>query len=594
MKFYFCTTLPLGLGLTLLCSTTSLAQRDPWQWPFDKYSIWNMPIGSNARYADIDIVASKGAGTDVKHFLELNASDPQRQVIGFLGFAPDAGRCSGTEDMNGLTVSIPDDWLVPDAYSGSPYGRTPNSGFVFRLPNSDSTWNGPTIARCTVGGPLYMQVFQKWPNNRFGDNLYGDGYTKSTGQGASGMSGLGGTLRLGELVGNAPIRHVLKLNVWGRFLYYSAALPGYKWPAIRADNYANTPGAKNRYVGDDPNLVMGSLLAIPPNVTEASLGLTTEVGRKLFFTLQNYGAYITEDPGQDILDLIVERGVSDEVEARYGFSLKSDQWDEEFNKLAAVIEVVTNNTPTSIGGGGIPLQPLAPDFNDDADVFPNPNAWYYLENQACAVANKYKRLDTNDCVGIDLGIDNDRDKQWRFELSPDGQSYYVTSRVCKKYLDVDNCSSVDLNQTATSDNQHWYLIPAGNDFFYLQNKNCGQRLDSDQCNTIDVGSGTSLAKRWRLVKAGAANARTVREERKTTNTLGVQANSLQLYPNPSRGGFTVSTDQAVSVQIIDATGRTVYRSKHASKKHTIDLPDHPNGTYLLRTSTGQTAKFIKD
>ena len=277
-------------------------------------------------------------------------------------------------------------------------------------------------------------------------------------------------------------------TVWGRFLYYSAALPGYKWPAIRADNYANTPGAKNRYVGDDPNLVMGSLLAIPPNVTEASLGLTTEVGRKLFFTLQNYGAYITEDPGQDILDLIVERGVSDEVEARYGFSLKSDQWDEEFNKLAAV----------------------------------------------------------------------------------------------------------DLNQTATSDNQHWYLIPAGNDFFYLQNKNCGQRLDSDQCNTIDVGSGTSLAKRWRLIEAGSANARTVREERKTTNTLGVQANSLQLYPNPSRGGFTVSTDQAVSVQVIDATGRTVYRSKHASKKHTIDLPDHPNGTYLLRTSTGQTAKFIKD
>jgi hypothetical protein len=36
--------------------------RDPWFWPFDKHSIWNTPIGSDAVYVDVELVPTKGTG----------------------------------------------------------------------------------------------------------------------------------------------------------------------------------------------------------------------------------------------------------------------------------------------------------------------------------------------------------------------------------------------------------------------------------------------------------------------------------------------------------------------------------------------------
>ncbi|MEM9329660.1 MAG: hypothetical protein AAGA85_28630, partial [Bacteroidota bacterium] len=333
--------------------------RDPWLWPFDSASIWNMPIGSEAVYQDIDLIPTRGVGIDVKHFLVLDTLDPLRSVVGFNSFAPRTGRCSGSEDMNGLTVHLPDDFLVPDAYSGSPYGVKPNASFVFLRPDRRTTWNGPTIARCASDGPLYIRSFQRWPNNRKGDDLFGDGVTDTGGQGASAMSGLGGTLRLGELIGDEPIRHAIKINPWGAHLFYGADRPGYKWPATAADNYANDPNHKNQYVGSNPELVMGALLAVSPDVTAEQLGLVTEPARKILFTLQYYGAYITEDAGWDVFDFIIEEGVEQEFEASYGFSMNGDLWESEILKIAEVLQVITNNGPDRIGGGGTPLQPMA-------------------------------------------------------------------------------------------------------------------------------------------------------------------------------------------------------------------------------------------
>ncbi len=352
-----------GVLICLFCRCAVAQEwRDPWLWPFDQHSIWNTPIGSKAVYVDVDLVPTKGAGTDVRHFLQLERSDPERQVIGFKGFAPKEGRCAGKEDMNGMTIHIPDDWIVPDIGRGNPYGLTPNSGFCFRWYGEDRCWSGPAIARCRQGGPLYMSSFMKYPNNQKIEDLRGDGVTNAAGQGASGMSGLGGTIRLGELTGGRPLRHAIKINPWGHHLFYSQERPGYRWPARSADRYANTPGAKNRYVGKNPSLLMGSLLAIKSEVTAEQLGLTTEPGKQLLFVLQNYGAYISEDAGWDVLDLVVERGVGVEFEEKYGYSLKGDRWESEMLKLARVLKVVDNNSPKTIGGGGEPLQPPAPGF----------------------------------------------------------------------------------------------------------------------------------------------------------------------------------------------------------------------------------------
>ncbi len=353
---------------------TLSGHRDPWEWPFSQNSIWNQPIGSDAIYAVANLKEANHVGVDIQHILELKSSDPTRNVLGTEVWGP--GRCDGKEPL-GFSLNVPDNWIVPDA-GDSPYGLTPNSNFAFRLPNSDTVFEGSLVTRCDVGGAVYMPIWMQYPNNRNYQSVKGNGL-EGGGQGASGMSSLGGTIRLGELIGDKPIRHVIKINPWGaKYCFYNDTLPGYRWPAKSADNYA-----ENEYGGSDPNIVMGSLFAIPPNIHIDSIGLETEAGKKLFFTLQNYGVYFTEDAAWDTWDIIIERDAELEFETIYGFSMSSELWRNELNKLMQALSVVTNNSPGQIGGGGIPLQPLAPEFGgltsniekkeyDEINMFPNP------------------------------------------------------------------------------------------------------------------------------------------------------------------------------------------------------------------------------
>ena len=43
--------------------------------------------------------------------------------------------------------------------------------------------------------------------------------------------------------------------------------------------------------------------------------------------------------------------------------MSSERWKDEVNRPMAALHVVDNNGPTSLGGGGKPLQPPAPPFN---------------------------------------------------------------------------------------------------------------------------------------------------------------------------------------------------------------------------------------
>lgn len=385
---------PYSHVLTLLLLTQLLhaqdvipGTRDPWLWPFESNSIWNMPIGDQAVYEPAGLKSAANVGVDIQHLLELKASFPKRDALGSASWGP--GRCESNVNLN-FQLNIPDDFIVHDA-GNSPYGLTPNANFAFRLPNSDIVFEGPRAARCEQAGPIYFPDWMRFPNNRKHQDIRGNGISGG-GQGASGMSALGGTIRLGELTSEEPIRHAIKINPYAaRYCYYSAEIPGYKWPAVSADNYA-----RDVYKGENPHIVMGSLLAIPPGVTSESINLTTIPGIKLLFTMQNYGVYFTEDAAWDTWDIIIEEGAEKEFEQTYGFSMNSNTWRIEMNKLMMALSVVTNNKPESIGGGGNPLQPLAPalenpassqktsrpDHNTTVKVFPNPveNNILYFDN----------------------------------------------------------------------------------------------------------------------------------------------------------------------------------------------------------------------
>ncbi len=316
--------------------------RDKWLWPFSSTSPWNMPIGSGAQYKPANIQSAYFAGADEEYFYKVNAKDPVRSIYAPGAWGP--GRCTGTYSQG--TMQISDNVIMPDATTTS----TPNNLSAFLMPDGETLVQLSPLARCSAGGNVYG--WRTTPDV----SIYGNGIPG--GHGGSGLSSIGGDIRLSELTSTTPIQHALKINLWAqKYLYYSASNPGYRWPAQHADNYA-----ANSYKGTNPSLVQGTLLAIPPSVTETSLGLQTPAGHKLFYALQNYGGYVVDDTAWDADALSVEHGVLDQFRNTYNYDFQctSGSFYNDYMKLFKALAIVDNNSPNSIGGGGNPRAPLAP------------------------------------------------------------------------------------------------------------------------------------------------------------------------------------------------------------------------------------------
>jgi hypothetical protein len=289
---------------------------------------------------------------DQEYLVRLKARDPHRPLYKYSSWEK---RCSGKKRPMGK-LPIPDDLIVPDARKG----YTPNNTAAFLLPNGRTIVQVGVLARCQKGGPIYGWRF---PNV----DIYGTGIGGT--HGGSGLSAIGGSIRRGELTSDHPIRHALKVHLWGKkYLYYSKKIPGYRWPADRADNYA-----PKQYRGKNSQLVQGSLLAIPPQVTAESLKLQTPPGKKLFHALQDYGAYVVDDSAWDAYGFAVEKGVPAEFQKSYGYRFeyfKASQkkpFHADIAKLFEALHIVTNNGPMSIGGGGTPRVPLAPPLQNKGE-----------------------------------------------------------------------------------------------------------------------------------------------------------------------------------------------------------------------------------
>jgi hypothetical protein len=238
-----------------------------------------------------------------------------------------------------------------------------NEGAVILLADGRTIVQVQPIARCSNGS--YATAMVKEANV----DLYGDGIPGA--HGGSGLSSIGGTIRLGELrPGQQGPKHALKVNVYAKQALYKATTraEGYRWPATTSDSYSVG------WYGTDGNntntaMKMGALLAIPASVDITTLGLVTEPAKQLAWTLQNYGAYIVDDTYAPGFDFSVEEGAagskSAEFQADYGFAMAQrlntgGDWVQDIQKLVAALHVVDNNAASSVGGGGTPRQPLAP------------------------------------------------------------------------------------------------------------------------------------------------------------------------------------------------------------------------------------------
>ncbi len=322
-------------------------------WPFAKDSIWNTSIGSDAKYVNAGI-GSKGLGVDTDWFVVAKNTDPLVNTYMEASFGP--GRCAGAQQQQQATwhpelaaqIHFPEKFIIPDATST----ETPNNSSAVLAPDGKTLQQFNITARCQAGGPLYgFRVADQ--------DIYGDGI--AGGHAGSAMSSIGGSVRAGELFGDQPIHHALKLTLWGDWLYFDkSSNTGFRWPATMNDG-----AAANSYKGKIPSMQMGSLIAIPPSVTADSLGINDAVTLKIFHALQDYGAYVVDDSGWDYNYLDVEVSARDEFKQKTGKSIGEYQpLQDGFNSLVSKLDVVSNNAKDSIGGGGKGRQPAAPPITD--------------------------------------------------------------------------------------------------------------------------------------------------------------------------------------------------------------------------------------
>jgi hypothetical protein len=334
--------------------------RNPLTQPFASSSIWNMPLGSGATFVAATLVPVTGTALEGdQDIIVLTPTAPSTDIYNNTAdWQPTVSRCPWDAGALLFSAPIPSSFVFGD----TPISSTPNAGLAVLLADQRTIRQTQPFARCTAGEPGTSNVMS--PNV----DLYGDGIPGA--HGGSGLSAIGGTLRMGELrPGVAPPHHALKLELYAAKNYYNNGnhTDCFHWPATDCDGYWNQSGSSLKYGGTNPAVGPGALLALAPSVSIASLGLTTQPAKDIAWTLQNYGAYLVDDTAWSAVSLCIEEGPSGsfatQFQSDWSFSFgtggTSSPFAKDMEAIYAALSAVTNNTASTIGGGGTPLQPLA-------------------------------------------------------------------------------------------------------------------------------------------------------------------------------------------------------------------------------------------
>lgn len=337
--------------------------RDPFLWPFSSTSIWNMPIGDKAEYVHAGLEQTNTMTVD-EDYIVMTPDEPLMNVFySDAGWDRDKSRCEYDSERLLFSAPIPSGWEVSKATWD---GEVPNAGIAVLMPDRRTIKQAQPFAHCGTADEPGTAMYISDDQNIYGDGIYGA-------HGGSGLSAIGGTLRCHELTPTSgPIKHALKINLFAaKNLYYDNETKGYRWPAKRADSYAGTDPnigyGRKRTTPSVKECRMGALLAIPLSMPISDLNLKTKPAKILAEALQNYGAYVVDDTAWDVNAFITEWGPTgrfqDIFKENWGFSFSTNgtnDWGQDLIKIFSNLHVVVNNTENTIGGGGKPCQPLAP------------------------------------------------------------------------------------------------------------------------------------------------------------------------------------------------------------------------------------------
>lgn len=356
---------------------TEQGTRDPQLQPFSSRSIWNMPIGSGARYVPAGLVVpTRGMVTVDENLIVMTPDEPLMDLY-YNGAFWDKSKNRCTRDGD-LIARLP----IPQSFIVSPEtwdGVTPNASLAVLMPDKRYIYQGQPFAHCMKENPGLLGHASNFdPGHPEGlTDLYGDGIYGA--HGGSRLSAIGGALRVHELTPTSgPIRHALKVNLCGKVNYYydKATQKGFRWPAVAHDSYA---AGENGYGSARPasapvvkECQLGALLALKPDFDTSKL--KTEPARIIAQALIDYGAYVVDDTGWDVFAFTCEWGpagrFTEEFRKNWGWEFidysKGDDetgwsdWARDIRTIFTNLQIVVNNADTARGGGGEPRVPLAP------------------------------------------------------------------------------------------------------------------------------------------------------------------------------------------------------------------------------------------
>lgn len=335
------------------------APGDPFLRPFNASSPWNTPIAAydDVRYEPTSALRTFAAPafSGFSHWLQGNwaavyrarESDPVITLYYHRDAWVKVARGEWRRWGNGAAVEaeiragMTQTW---DGYEGNMYSTTDPNGF--RMPavykrRQDPYWslqahvpadavpppdadglmavyqpNGTVlemIAPIRLSNGDYVSVFASYTDPE------GDGTGTAHGRRASMVPVYGGLIREGELT-QGRIDHALCLGVGPEALAREV-----RWPATAMDrnptNYSGT-------------LPMGTLLALPPDLSDEALGLRTREARVVADAARRYGMYVVDRSGPRAWLICTEFGARDIPS--YSSTMESDM-----RRIRDALQVVT-------------------------------------------------------------------------------------------------------------------------------------------------------------------------------------------------------------------------------------------------------------
>jgi len=353
------------------CTTGKSSNRSPYSWPFTWDSIWNIPISSSATYVPATISLTGTYET------------------------------SGSWDYDSISPSFPVKQLT-NAQTGSS-NQSHTSAPVYSDPNMapQGEWNTCSAFLSTDGSNVYQGEttdYNAGANPAYGgQGVYTDAPVAIEGEGitgchgASGLSGLGGTLTAADMSGSGPIQHSLKVML-DCINSCSNTNGGFVWPAGSADTGYTCPSGSscyngNYYGGSNVNVKMGSMLALPPSISPSSF--TNPTIQRIATAFQDYGAYVVDDTAWSGEDSIITNynAAADFVNTQTpGTPSTTGTFGQQLDKLFEDLDAVTNNAKCTPGGGATGVSTTectsgygiatdryalyAPEFTDGTDAPP--------------------------------------------------------------------------------------------------------------------------------------------------------------------------------------------------------------------------------